>query len=85
MHLWIQSDASYLNESKYRSCNCGLFYLSDKPKPPIKPKDHPQKLNAPFLVNRKIINKVMSSVKEYETGSGFINRKNAVPLRNALN
>ena len=85
MHLWIQSDASYFNESKYRSCNGGLFYLYDKPKTPIKRNDPPPKLNASVLVNSKIINTFMSSVKESETGSGFINGKDAVPLRNALN
>ena len=84
MHLWIHSGASYLNESKARSRKGGFFYLSDKPKLPIKPNDPPPKLNAPVLVNIKIINTVMFSVQESETGSGFINGSDAVPLHNAL-
>ena len=32
MHLWIHSDASYLNETKARSQNSGFFYLLDEPK-----------------------------------------------------
>ena len=84
MHLWIHSGASYLNESKSRCCNGGLFYLLEKPKIPINPNDPPPKLNVPVLANSKIIDTVMSFVQESETGSGFINGKYAVPLRNAL-
>ena len=84
MHLWIHSDASYLNESKYCSRNGGFFYLYDKLKLQIKQNDPPPKLNAPVLFNRKIIDNIMSYVQESETGSGFINRKDAVPLRYSL-
>ena len=84
MNLWIHSYASYLNESKYCSCNSGFYHLSDKTKPPIKPNDPPPKLNAPVLVNSKIIGTVMSSIQEYETVSGFINGKYSVPLFNDL-
>ena len=84
MHLWIHAYASYLNESKALSRNGGLFYLSDKPKLPIRPNDPPPKLNSPVIVKSKIIDTVISSVQESETGSGFINGKDAAPLRNAL-
>jgi hypothetical protein len=84
MHLWLHSDASYLNESKARSCNDGFFYLSDKPKLPIKPEDPALPLNAPILVNSKVIGAVMPSVQESETGSGFINAKDAIPMRTTL-
>jgi hypothetical protein len=84
MHLWLHTDASYLNETKARSCNGGYFYLSDKPKLPIKPDDLPPPLNAPILINSKIIDAVMSSIQESETGSGFINAKDAVPMRTTL-
>jgi hypothetical protein len=84
MHLWLHTDASYLNESKARSRNGGYFYLSSKPKLPIHPDDPPPPLNAPILVNSKIIDAVMSSVQESETGSGFINAKDAVPMRTTL-
>ena len=56
IHLWIHSDDSYLNESKYCSQNDGFFYLSEKPRLPIKPNDPPPKLNVTVLVNSKIIN-----------------------------
>jgi hypothetical protein len=84
MHLWLHSDASYLNESKARSRNGNFFFLSDKPKLPIKPEDPAPPLNAPILVNSKVIDAVMSSVQESETGSGFINAKDAVPMRTTL-
>ena len=84
MHLWIHSDASDLNEPKACSQNGGFFYLSEKPKIPIKLNDPPPKLNAPVLANSKIIDNVMSSVQEYETGLGLINGKYDVPLLNAL-
>ena len=84
MHLWIHSDASYLNESKARSRNSGYFYLSDKPKLPITHTDPPPMHNAPVHVNSKIIDAVMYSVQESETGSGFINAKDAIPMRTTL-
>ena len=84
MHLWIHSDASYPNELKSCSRNGGFFYLSDKPKLRIKRNDTPPKLNSPVLVNSKIIDTVISSVQESETGSGFINGKDDVPLCNSL-
>ena len=84
MHLWIQSNASYLNESKSSYCNGGFFYFLEKYKLPINPNGPPPKLTAKVLVNSKIIDTVMSSVKESETGSGFINGKDYVPLCNAL-
>ena len=84
MHLWIHSDASYLNESKACSRNGGFFYFYEKPKLPIKPNYPPPKINAQVLINCKTINTVMSYVEEYDTGSGFINGKDAVPLHNPL-
>jgi len=84
MHLWIHSDASYLNKSKAPSRNAGYFYLSDEPKLPTKHTDPPPMHNAPILVNSKIIDAVMSSIQESETGSGFLNAKDAVPMRTTL-
>jgi hypothetical protein len=84
MHLWIHSDASYLNEPKARSRGGGYFFLSSKPNFPIGPNDTPPPLNAPIQVNSKVIPNVMSSAQESETGTGYINAKDAVPLRTAL-
>ena len=84
IHLWIHSDASYINESKAISRNDDFFCILEKPKLPINPNYPPPKLNAPVLFNRKIIDTVMSSVQESETGSGFINSKYSVPLCNDL-
>ena len=84
MNLWIHSYASYPNASKACSRNGGFFYLSDKPKLPIKPNDPPPKLNAPVLINRKIIDAAMSYVQEYESSSSFINLRHPVSLCNAL-
>ena len=84
MHLWLHSDSSYLNEPKARSRAGGYFYLSDKPKLPIKSTDPMPTLNAPIHVNSKVIDAVMSSAQEAETGAGFFNAKDAVPLRQTL-
>ena len=75
---------SVLNETKARSRNGGFFHLSYIPELPIEPNDPPPPLNAPVLVNSKILDAVMSSVQESETGSGFINVKDAVPMRTTL-
>jgi hypothetical protein len=82
MHLWLHTDASYLNESKARSHSGGYFYLSTKPKLPISPDGPPPPLNALTLVNSKIIDAAMSFVQE--SGSRFINSKDAVPIRTTL-
>ena len=81
MHLWIHTDSSYLNEPKARS---RYFHLSNKPRLPIKPADPPPPLNAPILVNSKVIPNVMSSAQEAETGMGFLNARDAVPIRQTL-
>ena len=84
MHIWIHSGTFYLNETKARSLNGDSFYLLEKPELPTKPNDNPPKSKIPVLINIRIIDAVMSSVHKYENGSGFINRKYAVPLRDIL-
>ncbi len=84
MHLWVHSNALYLNEPKARSRGGGYFFLSDKPHLPIKPDDPAPPLNAPLQVNSKVIPNVMSSAQESETGTGYINAKDVVPMRNTL-
>ena len=84
MHLWAHIDASYLSESKARSRCGGFFFLSSRPKLPVNPDDNPPPLNGPILTNSKIIDAVMSSAQEAETGAGFFNAQLLVPLRTAL-
>ena len=84
MHLWIHSDASYINEPKAWSRNGGYFYLLEKPKLPINPNDPPPKLNAPVLVHIKNIDPVMYYVQVSKTGSDFINSKDDATLWNEL-
>lgn len=84
MNLWIHTDASYLNEPKACSCGGGYFFLSDKPTLPILPTDVPPKTDAPVYVQSKVLDAVISSAQESETGSGFVNAKIAVPLKTAL-
>ena len=84
MHLWIHSDASYLCESKARSRAAGYFFLSSNPNVPILPQDAPPPPNGPIHVLCKLIDAVMSSAQEAETGAGFLNARDAIPLIIAL-
>ena len=79
MQLWAHSDASYLCESKARSRAGGYHFLSDSPTYPISATDIPPPHNAPIQVISKILDTVMSSVQEAETGAGFVNGKELVP------
>ena len=84
MHLWAHTDASYLSESKARSRDGGFYFLSDKPSLPILPTDPPPPLNGAIAVKSKIIDAVTSSAEEAETGAGFYNAKELLPLRQTL-
>lgn len=84
MHLWCHTDASYLSETKARSRAGGFFYLSDKPKLPVKPNDKEPPTNGPVNVLCKIIDAVMSSAQESEIGGGYLNAKEAIPMIQAL-
>ena len=84
MHLWAHTDASYLSESKARSRAGGYYFLSDKPNLPIQPNDPPPPLNGAISAKSKIIDAVMSSAQEAETGAGYYNAKEIIPLRQAL-
>ena len=83
MHLWVHTDASYLSEPKARSRASGFHYFSNKPSLPIKPTDPPPMNNHPVHVPCKVIDAVMSSTQEAETGGGYINAKDALPIRQA--
>ena len=84
MHLWAHSDASYLCESKVRSKASGVAFLSDAPKFPILPDDPPPTPNHAVIVVCKIIDAVMSSTQEAETGAGFVTARTLVPARITL-
>ena len=84
MHLWAHSDASYLCETKARSRAGGFHFLSDKPQLPITANDPDPTPNGAVNVICKIIDAVMSSAQEAETGAGFINAKELVPMRTTL-
>jgi hypothetical protein len=84
MHLWSHSDASYLCETKARSRAGGFHFLSNPPNLPISPDDKPPPLNGPVHVLCKIIDAVMSSAQEAETGAGYLNARDMVPLRQTL-
>ena len=84
MHLWAHTDASYLSETKARSRAGGFYYLSSKPVLPIKASDPPPPINGAVAIKSKIIDAVMSSAQEAETGAGFLNAKELLSLRQAL-
>ena len=84
MHLWSHTDASYLSERKARSRAGGFHFLSDKPKLPIHHSDPSPPLNGAIYNLCKIIDTVMSSAQEAETGAGFLNAKDMVPIRTML-
>ena len=84
MHLWAHSDASYLCEPKGRSRAGGFVYLSSKPQLPLAPNSPPPPSNAAIHIVCKVIDTVMSSAQEAETGAGFVTAKDLVPIRQTL-
>ena len=84
MKLWIHSDASYLSEPKARSRAGGFYYLSDAPKCPVDATSPSPPLNGSILVLCKIIDAIMSSAQEAETGAAFLNTREAIPIKDTL-
>ncbi|MBV5280410.1 MAG: hypothetical protein J0651_03970, partial [Actinobacteria bacterium] len=83
MILHVESDASYLSESKARSRYAGYQYLSSRPS------DTPQSdpippFNAAVHVPCQILKEVVSSAAEAELAGLFHNAKEACPLRICL-
>jgi hypothetical protein len=83
MILHVESDASYLSESKARSRYAGYHYLSAKPsatpdKDPIPP------FNAAVHVPCQILREIVSSAAEAELAGLFHNAKEACPIRICL-
>ena len=87
MVLHVESDASYLSETKARSRVAGYHYLSTTPTTPGKaplPDAPSPPLNGPINVVSKIMREVLSSAAETELGSLFYNGKEAVSKRITL-
>jgi hypothetical protein len=87
MVLHIESDASYLSESKGRSRFVGYHYLSDTPTDPIKaphPDDPPPMHNGAIDIPCQIMDHVMASAADAEFGTLFHNGKAACPHNTCL-
>ena len=84
MYFWAHTDVSYLSESKARLRCGGFYFLSSKTNLPINSDDPAPPINDPIATNSSIIDTVMSSAQEAETGAGFFNAQQLVPLRLAL-
>ena len=84
MILWAHSDASYLSEPRARSRAGGVYYLSSRPTYPITADQPAPPLNGAKATKSKILEHVMSSASEAETGAGYYNAKQLLPLRQTL-
>jgi hypothetical protein len=85
--LKIESDASYLSETKARSRAAGYHYLSDHPDDPNKPPqpdDPPFTPNGPINVISNIMREVLSSASEAELAALFHNGKEGASERITL-
>jgi hypothetical protein len=74
MCLHIESDASYLSETKARSRVAGYHYLSDSPTDPTKapkPGDPPCMSNGPINILSSIMHEVLASASEAELAALF--------------
>ena len=88
MHLEIDSDSSYLSETKSRSRAAGYHYLTNKrttPKElPPQAKDPLPDMNAPVHVHCSIMPMIVSSAAEAEFGGCYYNAKDATIIRTCL-
>eukprot|EP00980_Cylindrotheca_fusiformis_P027368 scaffold20194_cov75-Cylindrotheca_fusiformis.AAC.1 len=66
MVLYVESDASYLSETKARSRVAGFHYLSDKMPNPTDPNAKPPPMNGAINVTCKVMKAVLSSAAEAE-------------------
>jgi hypothetical protein len=82
MCLHVHSDASYLSESKARSCAGGIFFLSSLP---TTAKNAPTpKLNGVIHIGSSIMRNVLASATEAKVSACFHNAQDACPLRVTL-
>lgn len=76
MKLAIHSDLSYLSEPKVRSRAEGHFFLTNN--------NTNEQTNGAVLSVTQMIKAIMSSSAESELGAMFINAREAIPARKAL-
>ena len=84
MCLWAHSDVSYLCKSKGQSRAGGVSFLSSKPSFCIHNDSKPPPTNAAILIVYKVIDAVMSSAQEPETGAWYITTRELAPVRETL-
>jgi hypothetical protein len=87
MILHVESDASYLSESKGRSRAAGLHYLSCRsPTPLVTPtaSDPSPPSNGAIFVHCQILKEVLSSAAKAELAAIFHNGKEAYAIRTIL-
>jgi hypothetical protein len=82
MVLYVESDASYLSETKARSRYAGYHYLSNMSTHPTQPGQPPHlasQLNGPINVPCKIMREILSSSSEAKLAGLFYNGKEVAP------
>ena len=87
MILHVESDASYLSETKGRSRAAGIHYLTCRSPTPTSPPDanSPEPpSNGALFVHCQILKEVLSSAAEAELAALFHNSKEAYAIRNVL-
>jgi hypothetical protein len=84
MILYIESDASYLSETKARSRTAGYHYLSNNPpqpnQPPAPKNDQSPPMNGAIIVSCKVMREVLPSASEVELAALFYNGKGGALL-----
>jgi hypothetical protein len=81
MILHMESDASYLSETKARSRAAGFFYLGNQATPGA---DQCTNYNGPVNILSQIMREVVSSAAEAELAALFYNCKEACTFRTTL-
>jgi hypothetical protein len=87
MILYIKSDASYLSETKARSCTAGYHCLSNNPpnpKQPPAPNDPSPPMNGAIIVPCKVMREVLSSASEAKLAALFYNGKEGAIIQITL-
>ena len=84
MVLHVESDASYLSETRGRSRAAGIHFLSCKPVSPPSLTTSIPPLNGAIYVHCQILKEVVSSAAEAELAALFHNGKEAYAIRTIL-